>query len=133
MKTNIYSYHISLILQRIKNSSDKNCIENEAHILCSIKFFFFSENRAVYEIMWKNITELKRPQLTIWRIRIAFWIPKATNTHSQYVTLIASQQQQWLHERASVLRCTSTVRPVERQVSKLLYVSINKRLNSSLC
>ena len=28
--------------------------ELKTHILYSIKFFFF-ENRAVYEIMWKNI------------------------------------------------------------------------------
>ena len=35
---------------------------------------------------------------------IAFWIPKATNTHSQYVTFIAFPLQQWLHERASILR-----------------------------
>jgi len=27
--------------------------------------------------------------MTIWRMRIAYWIPKATNTHSEYVTLIA--------------------------------------------
>ena len=59
----------------------------KTHILCSITFFFL--NRAVYEIMWKNIAELGRPQLTIWRKRVACWIPKATNTHSEYVILIA--------------------------------------------
>jgi hypothetical protein len=26
---------------------------------------FFSENRAVYEIMWKNVAEPDRPQMTI--------------------------------------------------------------------
>jgi len=35
------------------------------------------ENRAVYEIMWKNTAELGRPQIKIWRMRIACWIPKA--------------------------------------------------------
>ena len=40
------------------------------------------------------------------RMRIACWIPKATNTHSQYVILIAFPLQQWLHGRASVLRYT---------------------------
>jgi hypothetical protein len=25
------------------------------------------------------------PQTTIWRMRIAYWTPKATNTHSQNV------------------------------------------------
>ena len=45
------------------------------------------ENRAVYEIMWKNIVEPDRSQMTIWRTRIACWVPKATNTHSEYVIL----------------------------------------------
>ena len=70
---------------------------------------FFLENRAVYEIMWKNIVERCRPQMTIWRMRIAYWIPKATNTHSEYVILIAFPLQQRLHKRASVLRYTYIV------------------------
>ena len=49
---------------------------------------FFSENRAVYEIMWKNIVETGRP-LMAWGLRIACGLPKATNTHSEYVTFIA--------------------------------------------
>jgi hypothetical protein len=32
-------------------------------ILCSI---IFSENCAVYEIMWKNVVERDRPQMTIY-------------------------------------------------------------------
>jgi len=73
---------------------------------CAVTFFFFPppENRAFYEIMWKNIVEQGRSQMTIWRMRIACWIPKAKNTHLQYVILIAFPLQQWLHERASLLR-----------------------------
>ena len=48
---------------------------------------FFFENRAVYEIMWENIVERDRPQMTIWRMCTACWIPKGTNTHSQYLIL----------------------------------------------
>jgi hypothetical protein len=66
--------------------------------------FFSFKNCAVNEIMWKNIVERGWPQMTIWRMRIACWKTKATNTHSQYVTLIAFPLQQWLHERASMLR-----------------------------
>jgi hypothetical protein len=54
------------------------------HILCSVTVFF-TENRPVYEIMWKNIADLGRPQVTIWRMRIACLIPKATDTHTQVV------------------------------------------------
>jgi len=43
------------------------------------KIFF--EYRAIYEILWKNYVEPGRPQMTIWRTRIACWITKATNTH----------------------------------------------------
>jgi len=44
--------------------------------------------------------------MAIWRMRIACWVPKATNTHSEYVIRIAFPLQQWLHERSSVLHYT---------------------------
>jgi hypothetical protein len=72
-------------LLRTKNVSDKSCRENQnTHFIFS-NHFFFSENRAVYEIMWKNIVEPDRSQKIIWRMRIAFWITKATNTHIRHI------------------------------------------------
>jgi hypothetical protein len=68
-----------------------------------INIFFLSEVRAVYDIMWKNTAEPDTPQMTIWRKRIAFSIPKATGTPPQYVTLIAFSLQQRLHELVSLL------------------------------
>jgi len=53
--------------------------------------------------MWKNIVEPGRPQMTIWRMHIACWIPKGTSTHSKYVILITFLLQQWFHERTSML------------------------------
>ena len=44
--------------------------------------------------------------MTKWRMRIECWIPETKNTHSEYVILIAFPLQQWLHERASLLRHT---------------------------
>jgi hypothetical protein len=44
--------------------------------------------------------------MAIWRMRIARWIPTATHTQSEYVTLIAFPLPQWLYERASMLRYT---------------------------
>jgi len=44
--------------------------------------------------------------MTKWRMRIASWIPRATNTHSVCVMIIAFPLQQWLHEHTSVLRYT---------------------------
>ena len=49
-------------------------------ILCLIKFF--SENRAIYEIMWQNMVETDSPHMTIWRMYIACWIGKATHTQN---------------------------------------------------
>jgi len=57
--------------------------------------------------MWREkIAESDRPQMKMWRMRIACWITKATDTHSEYVILIAFPLQRWLHERASMLRYT---------------------------
>ena len=67
------------------------------------KTFSFPGNHAVYEIMWKNSLEPDRPRMTVIRMRIACWIPKATNTYPEYVILIAFPQQEWLHERHSLL------------------------------
>ena len=76
------------------------------HILFPITFI--SENRAVYEIMCKNIVQAGRSQMKIWRMRVAYWIPKATNTHSRCViVLTVILLQQWLHESALKLRYTN--------------------------
>ena len=64
------------------------------------------KNRAGCKVMWKNMLEPDRSQMTIRRMRIAFWIPMATDTHSEDVIRIDFPLQQWLHERALVLRHT---------------------------
>ena len=93
---------------------------NKTHILCPLTF---SENRAVYELMLKNMVEPERSQMTIWRLRVACRISKATraqaharartptfthtHTHTQYVILVAFSRQQWFCERALLLRHTN--------------------------
>jgi len=57
-------------------------------------------------MMWKNVVERDKPQMTIWRMRIACWTPKAVDTHSEYVIIIAFPLKQWFRERASVLLYT---------------------------
>jgi hypothetical protein len=89
------------------NVLDKIVEKIKKHILCSVLVF---ENRAVYEIMWKHFVEPERLQMTVWRLRISWWIPKAKNIHIQnFVIIIAFPLQQWLHERASMLRYTYIV------------------------
>ena len=98
------------VLFRIRNVPDKSSRENQNTHFAFNNFFF--ENRAVYEIGWKNTVKAGRPQMTVWRMRITCWIPKATNTHSKYVILIVFPLQQWLHGRAWMFRYTYIARLV---------------------
>jgi hypothetical protein len=50
---------------------------------------FFPENRAVYAILWENMAEPDKPQITIWRMRVACRMTKAINAHSELVIRIA--------------------------------------------
>jgi len=75
MKTNIHlwPYLSQFFLKKTK------AVENiKTHILCSITFWFFFEIFTFHEIIWKNILEQGRPQMTIWRMCIACWKLKKT-------------------------------------------------------
>jgi len=50
-------------------------------------FSIFVFEVPVYEILGKNVVEQNWPQMTVWRMHVACWIPKATNTHPEYVIL----------------------------------------------
>ena len=95
-------------LNSFSSSNEKcfrqSCWKKSKHVLYSITLFFW--NRSVCDIMWKNTVEPGRPQMTIWLMCIACWTSKATDTHSEYVTLTVFLLQVWLYERASVLRYT---------------------------
>jgi hypothetical protein len=70
------------VLLRMKNAPDK--LEKiKTHILFSI--LFFPKNRAVYDVMWKLL--YSRTGNVTRRMRFACWIPKATNTNSEYILL----------------------------------------------
>jgi hypothetical protein len=89
----------------MKNVSDKPCRENQnAHFIFSTFFFFLQKSCH----LWDNVEKCSTAgQSTddniIWRMRIACWITKATETHTGFVILIAFLLKQWLHERVSVL------------------------------
>jgi len=44
--------------------------------------FFPPKNHTVYEVTWKHFAERGWPQITIWRMRIAHWILRATDTQT---------------------------------------------------
>jgi len=89
---------------RMRNVSDKIVEKIKTHILCAIAFFF--ENRVVCEIMWKTAAERDRLQITIWCMRVACWVTKVTDTHSDYIILFVFPLLKWLNGSASVLRYT---------------------------
>ena len=65
----------------------------KTYFVCNSIFF---ENRAVYEIIWKNAVQPDRPQMTLCCVSIGSWTPKATNTYSKFVILTAFLLQQRL-------------------------------------
>jgi len=83
----------------MRSVSDRSCVEY-------IQKLFSSENHAVYEVMLKNIVDMGRQQMTLWRTCIACWVPKATNTLPEYVLHIVFPLQQWLYECVSLLGYT---------------------------
>jgi len=97
------------ILLRIRSVSDKSCIQSQnTHF--KLVIIFRKSCR-----LWDNVEECSRAgQSTddsiIRHTRFACWMPKTTNTHSEYVILITFPQQKWLHKWASMVRYTCTVR-----------------------
>jgi hypothetical protein len=89
-------------LLRMRNVSDKSGTENQ-----NTHFKFSNFFPKIVPFMRKcGKCRAGWLQMAIWRMRIVFRIPKATNTHSQYVIRIAFPLQQWLRERASTLSYT---------------------------
>jgi hypothetical protein len=96
---------------RMRNILNKTCRENRnTHFVFNI--FFFRK-----KIMFKNLVVPERPQMIVWRVRVACWISKATSAHAHasahphtharaHSFLISFPRQQWVCERASVLRYT---------------------------
>jgi len=79
----------------MKIVSDTLCRETlDTHFVFNISY----ENRAVYEVGWKNIVKRGGSHMIKWSVRVACWIPKATNTRPEYVLCVVFPLQQWLHE-----------------------------------
>jgi len=47
--------------------------------------YLFIESLTIYEKMWKNVVKPGGTHMTIWRMRITYWLPQTTNTYSEYV------------------------------------------------
>jgi len=93
------------VLLRMRNVSGKICRENQNTTYLFIKF------PPKFCCLYGNVEKYGRAEQAtddnITRcVSIAWWIPKATDTHSDYIIIIAFSLQQWLRERASLWRST---------------------------
>jgi hypothetical protein len=116
----IYISNISRpYLIRMRNVSNKICRENQNTYLMLSSVLFRKSCR-----LWDNVEKYcGARQATddhkIRHMRFAFRITTATNTHLEYVIRIPFPQQQWLHERASILHFTYIAFPVPFMVCSL--------------
>ena len=86
-----------LVLLRTRNVSGRFVEKTNTH-------FTFNNFLRISCRLWENVERCCRAWQTtdgniIRRIRFTCWINKATNTHSEYVILIAFPRCQWLCER----------------------------------
>ena len=88
---------------RMRNVSDKSCRENQETT------FIFSNFFRKLCLLWDNVEKYSRAgKATGDNMRVSRRVPKAANTHLEYVIVIAFLLQQWLHESTTVLRYTYT-------------------------
>ena len=136
------------IILRMINVLNKSCRQKQ-----NTHFMFRNFSRKSCRF-WDNIEKYGRfrdttNDNTLWRVRFACWISKATRAHAhasghpsththanarahtqKYVIFIAFPRQQWFHERASMLRYTYVACIVEL-LGTLYSVSVSLRdLNS---
>jgi len=91
----------------MKNVSDKIVDKIKTHILYSINIF--RKSCPLWDIVEKKYGTFRQmaDDNIIWRMRFAYWINKATDTHAVYVILIPCLRQQRLGENAWILGCST--------------------------
>jgi hypothetical protein len=111
MKSNIHFlklYLIQFFLGR-EMFQIKTVEKIKKHILFSVTFFFL-ENRAVYQIMWKNRVQPGIPQNTLWRLRIhAGYLGLQTHTFGTCNTYCFTTKTMIARTRLNFTLCTLPV------------------------
>jgi len=79
------TYHVHLLEREMFQTKAAKKIKTHTVYVQKL----YSENRVAYEIMWKNMVQTVRPQITsVTRCTdIASWITTDTHTQSEYVIL----------------------------------------------
>jgi hypothetical protein len=103
MKTCVHLWQSLAEFLQWKMFQTKVVEEIKTHILRTITFPRKSCR------LWHNVGKCDRVTQApdgniVLRMRFACWIPKPTDTYSEYVILIVFPRQQWLRDRATMLR-----------------------------
>ena len=91
MKYNKHFSHLAHFFLELEMLRKKVVGKIKKYYIFNTQFF---ENRAFYEIVWKNTVDPDRPQMSVWSICIAIWVPKATNNHPELLIFVAFLLQQ---------------------------------------
>ena len=110
-----------------KNFSKMFVEKTKTHTWCS-KTLFFSKIMPFMIYFGKNTVQSDRSQMTIWRMRFSSWIPKATDTHSEYIIRIAFLLPQWLKQLPSMLRYTYSTCSVTNEMENVFCAVQNQTL-----
>ena len=105
MKTYVQLWFLAEFSLIVRNVSDKFVEDIKTRILFSMTIFGISYR------LWDNVEKCcwageVTNDSTARRTQTAWWVTKATETHSEYVILNAIQWQKWLRERELELRYT---------------------------
>jgi len=119
------------ILLRRGNVSDKICRENKkAHFIFS-EFFFSFENRAVYQVMWKNTIPPGSPQKTVRRLRVdAEYLGLQTHTFGICSTYCITAKTMVARTRLNVTLCTLAGLSFFKSKFICLFSTTNRRLTA---
>ena len=104
MKTDIHFWsHLAQFILEWEMFQTKVVQKIKTHILCyNNNFFSPRKSCRLWDNVGKFCTAGAGHRWQYGALRIACRILKATNTHSQYVILIAFPPQQWLREHVSM-------------------------------
>jgi hypothetical protein len=113
-------------------SETKLAQQIKTHILCSIIFF------SKILRLWDNVENLCRADtlwLILWLMCIACWVTRATNTHSDYVIVIAFPQQELWQARTSMSQDKQCSYDVTTKRGRATILAVEKQLSitSSEC
>ena len=106
---------------RMRNISGSSCTENLNTLFIFSNFIF--KNRAIYDMMWKNIVDLGMSQMRIWCMNIACWLHKIPTQKSE--DLICTVAEAWNHSYQNIkghfINCPWFIRYLYKDIALILF------------